>query len=100
MHLLLLKTINKYGSTGRQTKKRKNEKTNVYNIDSRSLIGEHFTSAEEGWLDSRLGEVDSAMFSISRTEETLREFLMFYLGVPPEIGFLAKTLRVFQVSIL
>jgi hypothetical protein len=46
------------------------------------------------WLDYWLRQTNAAMYSVNQTEHTLREFLMFFVGVQPTANFFVDSYRV------
>ena len=68
-------------------------------IIGRSVLNRKRFADEQCWLQSQILQIESATYSVTHNEETLKEFLTFFIGVQPTIGFFVDTFRVFQERI-
>jgi len=58
-----------------------------------------FSRDEQGSLEHRMGQINSAAFSVIHNEDWLRELLLYFVGVQPTVSFLVSTVRIFQERI-
>lgn len=68
-------------------------------IVSRSFVDLKLSSLQKGCLEYQIRQVNNAFYSVTHDEQTLKEFLMFFMGVPPTVNFFVGSMRVSQQRI-
>ena len=63
------------------------------------ILTKNYTRDEERWLQYQICRIESAIHSVTHTEERLKEFLTFSVGVQPTSSFMVESFRVFQERI-
>jgi hypothetical protein len=68
-------------------------------IFSKSFVSLKLSSLQRRCLENQMRQVNDAFYSVTHDEQTLKEFLMFFVGVPPTVNFMVSSIRVWQERI-
>ena len=68
-------------------------------IVSKSYVTLKLSALQRGCLENQIRRINDAFYSVTHDEQTLKEFLMFFMGVAPTINFLVSSMRVCQERI-
>ena len=65
-------------------------------VSSRLLANLRFTHDEISWLANQCREMNKALYSVTQTEDNLKDYLMSFMGVQLNINYLINSCRAFQ----